>query len=566
MDKLIQEIKAQAASPELRNFVVTLLKKICDVDTTPYANVDIMRQAEAKVFEFLEAALKENDFTGAFCEHKEINPEIAKHPAFSLLHFTKTAENPEGLPAETVYKNRYNLLYHIPGKDGKENAGLALNAHIDVVKPYFPPTVTDDIIFGRGSCDDKGAVVVIMAALRILSASLKKCGLKLDRNVLGMFVVEEETGGNGSLSLAIDRELKKLYDTILVLECADNNIHPANRGAIWYKIALECKDANLFEMSAFIYEQLELEGRAIKAESRHALFPQRPVQTCHGILGNFGEHPSRICGEVAFDICFDGKITPRVQEVIEDDIASSLADYIGLYGDKTKAIDKTSGKPKVDHHYDLVRDGNNFICSVHGSTGHMGSIMENDGAITKMAMFVRTIFRSKARLAALGGGNCTMKLHGYDNASALILEGGQGFVPTHGIDEVMERITTAAQNGADNYARIAGLTSKPNVKVTYEKLHNAAFDGDPNSKQMNNALEAGRIAGIWNDTKPIMGWTVSCDSRLFAYEYPGMPVITSGAGQLQYAHGDQEQVRIADLLSSIVFTAVYIAKEAGITK
>ncbi len=35
-----------------------------------------------------------------------------------------------------------------------------------------------------------------------------------------MLVVEEETGGNGSLSLAIDRELKRLYDSILVCECA----------------------------------------------------------------------------------------------------------------------------------------------------------------------------------------------------------------------------------------------------------------------------------------------------------------------------------------------------------
>ena len=53
-------------------------------------------------------------------------------------------------------------------------------------------------------------------------------------------------------------------------------------------------------MFAFVNEEMEKEGAAIRAESRHELFPQRPVQTCHGIIGPFGEHPSRICGEVSF--------------------------------------------------------------------------------------------------------------------------------------------------------------------------------------------------------------------------------------------------------------------------
>jgi len=61
-----------------------------------------------------------------------------------------------------------------------------------------------------------------------------------------------------------------------------------------------------------------------------------------------------------------------------------------------------------------------------------------------------------------------------------------------------------------------------------------------------------------------MGWTVSCDSRLFAGEYPGMPVITSGAGLLQYAHGDAEQVNLDDLMTSIAFTAIYVLNEAGV--
>jgi acetylornithine deacetylase/succinyl-diaminopimelate desuccinylase-like protein len=563
MEELVKQITALVRDRAVRDYVTDLLVSICKHDTTPYADVKVMRQAESAVFDILEKQLAENAFAGARWERRLIDPAIARHPAYSQLHFTKTAERPQGLSPEEVYAGRGNLLYFVPGADGREQGGIALNAHIDVVKPYIPPRVENGIIYGRGSCDDKGAIVVMIAALRLLSQVLKKANRKLKRNVVGMFVVEEETGGNGSLSLALDRDLKKLYDSILVLECAGNNIHPANRGAVWYQIDLSCPGANLFEMAAFIYEQLEWEGRAIKAESRHALFPQRPVQTCHGMIGHYGEHPSRICGEVAFRLDFAGKVTPRVKEIVEDAIAAALADYIGLYGDKTQVADPTTGKPKVDHHFDLEETAGGFVCRVHGSTGHMGSIMENDGAITKMAMFVRALVRSKGRLAAAGGGDLTMALADEPAGTTLKLEGGQGFVPTHSIEEVMERMRQAAGNGADQYLRLTGQAGPATVKVTYDKLHNAAFDGDPDSPTMRHAIAAAKAAGMWKD-QPVMGWTVSCDSRLFAGEYPGMPVITSGAGLLQYAHGDAEQVNLDDLMTSIAFTAIYVLNEAGV--
>ncbi|HQL86024.1 MAG TPA: M20/M25/M40 family metallo-hydrolase [Lentisphaeria bacterium] len=563
MDELVKHITALVQDRAVRDYVTELLVSICRHDTSPSTDVDVMRQAEAAVFDILERQLAEAAFAGAHWERRPINPAIALHPAYSQLHFTKTAERPQGLPPETVYAGRSNLLYFVPDAAGRELGGIALNAHVDVIAPYIPPRVENGIVYGRGACDDKGAVVVIITALRLLSQVLKKAGRKLKRNVVAMFVVEEETGGNGSLSLAIDRDLKKLYDSILVLECTGNNIHPANRGAVWYQVDLSCPGVNLFEMAAFVYEQLEWEGRAIKAESRHALFPQRPVQTCHGIIGHYGEHPSRICGEVAFDLTFAGQVTPRVKEIVEDVIAAALADYIGLYGDKTKVADPTTGKPKVARHFDLEETARGFVCRVHGSTGHMGSIMENDGAITKMAMFVRALVRSKSNLAAAGGGDLTMSLHGEPTAASLKLEGGQGFVPTHSMEDVMARMRSAACQGADFYLRLTGQAAAATVTVSYDKLHNAAFDGDPDSPTMRNAIAAAKAVGMWKD-QPMMGWTVSCDSRLFATEYPGMPVITSGAGLLQYAHSDAEQIKVDDLMASVAFVATYILKEAGV--
>jgi acetylornithine deacetylase/succinyl-diaminopimelate desuccinylase-like protein len=195
----------------------------------------------------------------------------------------------------------------------------------------------------------------------------------------------------------------------------------------------------------------------------------------------------------------------------------------------------------------------------------MGSIMENDGAITKMAAFVRALYRSKGKIAAAAGVDAVkLDLAGDENAAVLTLEGGQGFVPTHPIEEVMDRVKRAAQHGAESYLRLEGRseTGAEVADVTYDKLHNAAFDGDPNSEPMRRAIAAAREAGIWEDQE-ISGWTVSCDSRLFACEYPDMPVITSGAGHLRYAHSDEEQIDLDELVKSVAFVALYLAGQAG---
>ncbi|MBI5395333.1 MAG: M20/M25/M40 family metallo-hydrolase, partial [Verrucomicrobia bacterium] len=302
---VLAAIRRRAKSPDFQKRMRDLLVELCRIDTTPNADVAVMRAAEDKTFGILERELGKMDFTGARAERRPINPAIKNHHHYSLLHFTKTPQRPDGLTPEQTYAGRGNLLYVIPGPGEGTGQNVAVNAHVDVVAPYFPPRVKGDIVFGRGSCDDKGSVVGIIGALQILSELMPAAGLRWKRNVVAMLVIEEETGGNGSLSLALDRDLKKLYDSILIGEITNLKLHPANRGAVWFRAELKAAGASLFEMAAFINEELEKEGAAIRAESRHDLFPQRPVQTCHGIIGSYGEHPSRICGEVSFAIRFD---------------------------------------------------------------------------------------------------------------------------------------------------------------------------------------------------------------------------------------------------------------------
>lgn len=518
--------------PNGRLDIQRLLVELCAVDTTPKATVAAMRDAESRCFDILERELRALPFAGARLERRPINPAIEKHPSYSNTRW----------PARRAYAGRSNLLYVIPG--ARSGPGLALNAHIDVVAPFFPPRVSNGIVFGRGACDDKGAVVSIVAALKALA------GVKLNRTVVAMFVIEEETGGNGSLSLAVDRDRKKLYDNILVGECTGMGIHPANRGAVWYRLRLDPPSGvSALELFAFVNEEMEREGAAIRSESRHPLFPQWPVQTCHGIIGPFGEHPSRICGEVRFAV----KLRNPNEPLLRDCLEAGLRRYTGFYGDKTKVIDASTSQPMVARHYDLNPDGEVIV---HGATGHMGAIRERDGAITKAAYLIRSLIDSKEKL-----GPMRVELPGQSKSKPLILEGGQGFVPTHNIGEVTRRLRAAAERGAETYLRRCGSSAKGAdiVTMTYNKLHNAAFDGDPDSPPMRDAIAVARRCGFWRN-EPVCGWTVSCDARLFATEYPGMPVLTFGPGELARAHSDNEQVKPADVEKAADFLAQFILR------
>ncbi len=589
---LISKIKKISETPEFKQFLQEKLISLCKIDSSPRADTAAFARAEAAAFDIISETAASLGLPGLSMEKRRLNPEIEGHPAFTPLHYTKSESAPEGVPVKTAFDGRYNLLAYLTparGASGSEagesrrgkavsgpggeaaaapGPGLAVNAHIDVVHPYIPPRLEDGILYGRGACDDKGPLVSILGALKVLSSLIADGDIEIEENLLCMFVTEEETGGNGSLSLAVDKELKSYYDRMIVLECCGNKIHPAGRGAVWYKTEITVPSVNQFEMAAFIIEEMEKEGRSIKAESRHPLFPERPVQTCHGIMGPVGEHPSTICGEISFDIRFNREQNGETAVLLQDCIDFAVEEYCGRYGDKTKVTDPKTGKAKVDRHYRTEADDSGLRVTVYGSSGHMGSIMENDNAITKMTYMLRALIRSRARIERETGA-ITLTLRGHEDPRHLVLEGGQGFVPTHSIEEVQERIRTSAEKGAAAYLLHTGADPREaqgQVRTTFCKLHNNAFERSPDSKQVRTALAAGRDAGIIGADHQISGWAVSCDARLFADEYPDMPIITSGAGKLEHAHSAGEHIDLQELFKGTVFLADYIVKEIAARK
>ena len=128
----------------------------------------------------------------------------------------------------------------------------------------------------------------------------------------------------------------------------------------------------------------------------------------------------------------------------------------------------------------------------------------------------------------------------------------------------MQRLRLAAGRGAENYLRRCGsnATGAQAVSVTFEKLHNTAFGGDPDSPAMRHAIAAAKACKIWKN-ELVAGWTVSCDARLFATENPGTPVLTFGPGELAFAHSDQEQIALKDITKAAEFLALFLLRQTG---
>jgi acetylornithine deacetylase/succinyl-diaminopimelate desuccinylase-like protein len=587
---ILPEIRSICAGAAFREETLDLLERLCAVDTSPGPDLARLRENEQRCFDLICAALARLALRGATILQKDVPSAIQNHPAFSRPYYAAG-------PAEDTYRERSNLLYLLDREPSSAGLNTALNAHIDVVPPFFPPARSGEFITGRGTADDKGNVVAILGALRVLAELERRGIVSLKNKLTAMFVIDEETGGNGSLALALDRALKARYDSLLVLECTGNRLHPANRGAVFIKCegrsadeqALKQGTPSLVEAYALAILALLDEGEAIRQESDHPLFPHRPVQTCTGILGPFGVHPSAICGEVGFEIIFDRPPSTNTSRMHECDGRSfvysrcdswtaaddttdfvlrrlldrAIARYIARYGDKTQVIDPATGAAKVARHYDLAwQDADRCTVTICGATGHMGSLPQNDAAIAKWAYVVRELIEARRET----GLRFTLAWPGDDarGPSHLVFEGAQGFLPTHTLEEVKTRTRTAFLAASGRYLADEGLPPDALAcAVTFDKLHNDAYAGDPNSESMLRALQTAIDTGLAQPDQPVLGWAVSCDARLFAREHPGMPVLTFGAGHLEQAHSDQERVRMAEILASIHFVTLFVLRETG---
>lgn len=141
----------------------------------------------------------------------------------------------EGNPGHN-YEDRYNQIITFEGENKEKT--LMFNGHVDTMPPgntelwEFDPWSAKEHngrIYGLGSADMKSGLMASLMAVKLI----KDSGIELPINVKIVSVVDEEGGGNGSISVAT-RGLKA--DAGIICEPTERNLKRAHMGFVFFEI------------------------------------------------------------------------------------------------------------------------------------------------------------------------------------------------------------------------------------------------------------------------------------------------------------------------------------------
>ena len=201
-------------------------------------------------------------------------------------------------------RDRPNIVGTLKGTGGGKS--LILNGHIDTM-PFgdrekwshdpFLGQVKDDVLYGLGSTDMKAS----LAAMVMAAQTIKALGYQLKGDLIIQSVVDEEGGGNGTLSCV---ERGYTADAAIVGEPTQLNIQPAHMGFLFHEIVVDGQSihssqlwngVNAIDKAIKIYHALKcLEHRWLMTE-RHPLLPGPTI--------NLGEIKGGIAGSVVPGSC-----------------------------------------------------------------------------------------------------------------------------------------------------------------------------------------------------------------------------------------------------------------------
>jgi acetylornithine deacetylase len=378
---------------------------------------------EAQVQEYVLSTLRE---LGLQAEYRPIPEDLVADPEYTH------SDN------EQPYAGRYNVVARWPGSG--TGRSVILQAHSDVVpaagwESAFTPVYDGERVVGRGAADAKGQIVTQWLAL----AALRDLGVRLAGTVEVQVVIEEEVGGNGALAL-IRQGCRA--DGVVVVECSNLNVYPANRGAIWFR-------ARTF-------------GRAVHMGRRH-------------------EAPNAI-----------EKMVLVIQQLLQYE---------------QRLIAESRGQPLFARYENPVQ-----LC--------------------------------------LG----TIRADGWPSmvAAECVLEGGVGFLPNKTMAQVKQELWEAVMEVEDEWLR-------QHFELTFPKLHNDAYELDPNHPLPVTLNQAVRECGFPSD---IFGWNVSCDARLYA-KLAGLPTVVYGPADISQAHSNNESIGVQEMLDAATGLANFLVKWCG---
>ncbi|MFS0921414.1 peptidase [Brevibacillus sp. 179-C 1.1 NHS] len=161
-----------------------------------------------------------------------------------VMEGEELVSHPYFVSPRTTFESSPNVVGVWKGQgDGRS---IILNGHVDVVPAGdlaqwsddpFSGKVEDGKLYGRGATDMKGGNLSSLLAIQVL----QKLGVQLKGDVIFQSVVEEESGGAGTLATII-RGYKA--DAALIPEPTNMKIFPKQQGSMWFRLTVKGRSAH----------------------------------------------------------------------------------------------------------------------------------------------------------------------------------------------------------------------------------------------------------------------------------------------------------------------------------
>lgn len=195
------------------------------------------------------------------------------------------ADNPYFVSARKSFEGSPNVVGVLKGSGGGRS--LILNGHIDVVpqgekdwvRSPWSGHVEGSRIYGRGATDMKGGDAAMIMAVQCL----KDLGIKLKGDLIIESVIEEESGGAGTLACI----LRGYHaDGAIVPEPTNLRIFPASQGSMWFRVKIKGKAAHgatryegisAIEKSVIVLKALENLESIRTSSISNPLYRQGPI-------------------------------------------------------------------------------------------------------------------------------------------------------------------------------------------------------------------------------------------------------------------------------------------------
>ncbi|WP_270181969.1 peptidase [Alkalihalobacillus sp. CinArs1] len=291
-----------------KEYGIELLQKLVTCDS--------VQGNEAYVQDIVEAELKQLELQ---VDRFVPGEETTSHPFFCANR--------------TDFSDSPNVVGVRRGTGGGRS--LILNGHVDVVPPGkredwtsdpYSGEVKDGKLYGRGSTDMKGGNTSMLLALKCL----KELGISLKGDLIFESVVEEESGGTGTLS-TIQRNYKA--DAALIPEPTNLKVFPKQQGSMWFRLRINGQSAHggtryegvsALEKSLIVINAIQALERNRNQKINDPLYKEIPIPVPIN-LGTIkgGDWPSSVPDQITIEGRM-GVIPGETLEDAKEEMASAL--------------------------------------------------------------------------------------------------------------------------------------------------------------------------------------------------------------------------------------------------